>query len=259
LQSYEDVIAGGMVWGNKQFYLSKFHISDICKMKELLILPGALGSAEQMRHLEKELAADYKIHLLDFPGHGGDNIPESSFSIESFSKAVENYLSVNEIKECNVFGYSMGGYVAVYLAATRKGLINKCITLATKFHWDEQIAAKETQLLDPALMLEKVPAYADELKSRHHPSDWKTIVAKTKELFLRMGIHSPLQVGHFQGIDIPTLLLLGDRDKMISIAETVAVYKLVPGAQLGVIPASAHAIEKTDIKTLAYLIRRFID
>jgi pimeloyl-ACP methyl ester carboxylesterase len=151
----------------------------------------------------------------------------------------------------------MGGYVAMYFAATFPGRVNKIITLGTKFLWDEAIAAEEVKMLDPEVILQKIPAFADELRKRHKPEDWKIILGKTKEMLIRMGIHSPLQMTHYHSIKNPCLLLTGDRDKTVSIGETLAVYKQLAEGQFGVIPMTPHAIEKTDINTLAYLIGHF--
>jgi len=59
-------------------------------------------------------------------------------------------------------------------------------------------------------------------------------------------------------ITIPTLLLLGDSDKMVGLEETTAVFKSIPGAQWGVLPGTPHPIEQVDVVMLAYHLRRFI-
>jgi hypothetical protein len=53
------------------------------------------------------------------------------------------------------------------------------------------------------------------------------------------------------------MLLLGDRDKMVLLEETVAVYKSLPNAQMAVLPCTAHPIEQVDIALLDFFVRRF--
>ena len=67
-----------------------------------------------------------------------------------------------------------------------------------------------------------------------------------------------MQLQDYTDIKTPSLLLLGDRDKMISTDETFAVYKQLPNAQLGILPATAHPIEKANIATLSFFIEQFI-
>ena len=51
--------------------------------------------------------------------------------------------------------------------------------------------------------------------------------------------------------------MLGDRDKMITLEETLQVYHHLPNAQFSVLPATPHPIEKANVQLLAYLIRNF--
>ena len=151
----------------------------------------------------------------------------------------------------------MGGYVAMYLTKYHPQKINKVITLATKFHWDETVAAKEIKMLDAAIIEQKVPAFAAQLQQRH-AQHWKLLLERTAALLLSLGKNNALQLEDYATINTPCLLLLGDRDKMISTEETFEVYKQLPNAQLGMLPATAHPIEQVNVNTLAFFIQQFI-
>lgn len=226
-------------------------------MEHIILLHGAAGSGSQLLPLKQKLQDKFIVHVPDLPGHGGSELPASGFSIESFSKFLSAYIDEKELNKVILFGYSMGGYVAMYAAATFPSKVKSVITLGTKFLWDESIASEEVKMLDQEVIMEKVPAFGEDLKRRHLPHDWKMVLATTKEMLLRMGIHNPLQLAHFHNMKPPCLILTGDRDKTVSIGESLAVYKQLNDAQLGVIPLSAHAIDKTDIDLLAYMIFRF--
>ena len=73
-----------------------------------------------------------------------------------------------------------------------------------------------------------------------------------------MGGANPLAVEDYVAVPTKVLLLLGDRDKMVTLDETVAVFKQLPVAQLGVLPATYHPIETVDIQQLAYLTKKFL-
>ena len=97
-------------------------------MKHLLLLHGALGSLEQFDELETRLSKKFIVHTLNFSGHGGLPIPEEGFSIELFAKDVLNYLNNKKIDSINIFGYSMGGYVALYLAVHHPNPVSMSVT-----------------------------------------------------------------------------------------------------------------------------------
>ena len=156
-------------------------------MQHLLLLQGAIGAKDQLQPLAERLADKYIVHNINFTGHGGTTIPEEIFSIPLFAKQVLAYLAENNIDKTNLFGYSMGGYVAMYLAKNNPEKINKCITLATKYHWDETVSATEVKKLDPATIQKKIPAFAEQLKQRHVPQDWEIVLKKTAELLIGLG------------------------------------------------------------------------
>ena len=147
--------------------------------QHLLLLHGAIGSKQQLQELADILEDKYIVHTISFSAHGGTHISEEPFSIELFAEEVLNYLQENNIAQTTVFGYSMGGYVALYLAKYYPQKINKVITLATKFYWDEEIAAREIKMLDADLIQKKLPAFAQQLQQRHAPQDWKIVLEKT--------------------------------------------------------------------------------
>lgn len=226
-------------------------------MQNLLVLHGAIGAADHMKPLAEALSDKYKVHTLNFSGHGG--MPYAGdFSIPLFAGEALQFIEARKLEDVSVFGYSMGGYVAMYMAMKQPKLLQKVVTLATKFHWDADVAAKEVQMLDADKIEAKVPAFAKMLKERHAPNDWKEVLAKTAEMLRGLGDDNALKIADYATIQIPALILLGDKDKMISLEETTAVYRALPNAQMGVLPDTPHPIEQVDAELLAYFIKRFV-
>jgi hypothetical protein len=137
--------------------------------------------------------------------------------------------------------------------------VNKIVTLATKFHWDEQAAAKEIKVLDAKIILEKVPAFARQLEQRHLPNDWKILLDKTKEMLLKLGKNNVLKVEDYKNISIPCLLLLGDKDKTVTVEETGAVHRALPVAIFKLLADTAHPIEQVNTDLLFKMISEFFN
>jgi pimeloyl-ACP methyl ester carboxylesterase len=227
-------------------------------MQHILLLHGALGSRDQLVPLSQALQDKFHTHSFNFSGHGGRPFPADPFSIPLFSNEILEYMQQNNISQASIFGYSMGGYAAMYLANHHPEKVNTLITLATKYHWDEKTAAKEVKMLDATTIQEKIPAFAAQLQQRHASNDWKELLDKTKQLLLGLGNNNALQAEDYTSITTPSLLLLGDRDKMVSLDETVAVYKQLSSAQLGILPGTPHPLEQVNITLLTQLITDFI-
>ncbi|MEO7308977.1 MAG: hypothetical protein ABIX01_01155 [Chitinophagaceae bacterium] len=132
-------------------------------------------------------------------------------------------------------------------------------TLATKFDWDEAIAEREVKMMDAGKITAKLPAFAAQLEQRHSPGDWKDVLAKTRDLLLTMGKDNPLKPEDYRRILQPVLLMVGDRDKMVSLEETVTAFRSLPAAQMAVLPATPDPIEQADPEMLAWQLGRCIN
>jgi pimeloyl-ACP methyl ester carboxylesterase len=227
-------------------------------MRHLILLHGAIGCMIQLQPLAELLSKDYIVHTLDFTGHGSKARMTDVYSMPVFANDVLNYMRQNELAIADIFGYSMGGYVALYLARHYPDRISSVVTLATKFHWDGATAEKEIQMLNAEKIEAKLPVFAEMLRLRHQPGDWKDVLAGTAEMMRRLGADTTMKSHDYVGVQAPCLILLGDRDKMVSLDETVAVYEALPIAQLGILPGTSHPIEQMDITLLEYMIKRFI-
>lgn len=224
----------------------------------VLLLHGAIGSSAQMITLKTEFEKHFPdVRVIDFPGHGGKEISED-FSIPFFAESVLKWMHENNLPSINIFGYSMGGYVALYLARHFPERIGKIITLGTKLEWNESIAEKETKLLNAEKIEEKVPQFAAELKSRHEPEDWKLVLKKTIDMMLQLGKSPALSQEDFSKINHPVILSLGELDKMVSVEETQEVNKLLKNSKFELIPATPHPIEKADPKIISEPILAFL-
>ncbi|WP_276503390.1 alpha/beta fold hydrolase [Terrimonas pollutisoli] len=227
-------------------------------MQHLLLLHGAIGAKDQLQSLADELSDYYIIHTLNFSGHGGEPFHASDFSIPVFAGDVVTYLKENNIRQTNIFGYSMGGYVALYLVRHSPILVNRVITLATKFQWNPGIATKEAAMLNADTIEEKVPAFAEQLQQRHYPNDWKIVLQKTKQLLVQLGDKNDLQLNDYQTILTPSLLLLGDKDKMVTPEETAQVEQALPNGKFQLLENTPHPLEKVDVKMLGNIIHQFL-
>lgn len=228
-------------------------------MPPLLLLHGALGAADQLLPLAAQLRhTGREIHTLNFSGHGGSPFPTRGFSIPLFAADIHTYLQQQHLTTVDIFGYSMGGYVAMYLARQQPHLVHRLVTLATKYHWDPATASKEVKHLHPPTILEKVPAFAQTLQQRHAPQPWETLLHHTACMMTDLGNNPALLQNDYPAITHPCLLIVGDKDKMVSLEETISTFRQIPRAQLTVLPATPHPIEQVDTEQLAAHIHRFL-
>jgi len=227
-------------------------------MKHVFLLHGAIGAADQLKPLAARLGKTVVTHTLNFSGHGSRAMPTEPFSIGLFAENVLSEMVAQKLNKISILGYSMGGYVGMYLAKHHPDKVEKIVTLGTKYHWDEAIAAREIQMLDPGKIEQKIPAFAASLRGRHAPNDWKQVLQKTAEMMTALGKDNTLKTADYTSITHPSMILLGDRDKMVTLNETVDVFKALPNGQMGILPGTQHPIEQVDLDLLAFMTERFL-
>ena len=224
--------------------------------KDLILLHGALGSAAQLQALQNILSEDFNCHTLNFDGHGGKSI-KSNFSIEHFTDNLTDFIKFKDLKSPAIFGYSMGGYVSLN-AASQGVELERIVTLGTKFDWNPDGSQKEVEKLNPEVIEQKIPKYAEYQSSLHSPEDWKVVMNNTAEMMLNLGSNPVLIKKALQKINIPVLCCRGSNDNMVSKEETVSVIQELPNANYVELVEFQHPIEKVKTEVLANVIRDFL-
>lgn len=194
---------------------------------------------------------------MNFAGHGGQPSPET-FSIPLFANQLGDFILDNKLQPADIFGYSMGGYVAVYLAKEQPELVGRIITLGTKWKWDADIAEREARMLDPDKIQAKIPAFAEALAKRHAPQDWKVVLQKTAEMMGAMGRDNPLTRADMTSVKNRILVCLADGDTMVTLEETQEAVARLPNGALRTIGSSQHPIEKVELAQLVVEIKNFL-
>lgn len=225
-------------------------------MNKLILLHGALGSSSQLKNLADNLSKDFEVYSFDFSGHGSKSKTECDFSIRLFADELDRFIIDNEINNPFIFGYSMGGYVAIYHQLEYNTKIKAIFTLATKFDWTAENAAKEVRLMDADIIMQKVPKFADELKSVHGVR-WTNVISKTAAFMTELGYNPLLKSDNLIQLQIPLLVAVGDRDNMVTIDETLNVHKLVTNSHLHVFSNMIHPINKVNTDRLANEVKLY--
>jgi len=226
-------------------------------LKTLLLLHGAIGAKDQLQPLAEALKGSFKVHTINFSGHGGEPFSDA-FTIQQFAEEVLEHISNHQLKNVYVFGYSMGGYVALFLANKHPQTFEKIVTLATKFKWSPELALREVKMLDPKIIEERIPAFAKALQERHAPNSWKLLMEKTSAMMLGLGEKPLLTANDFQNIHTPVKLAIGNADKMVSIEETSEVANWLPNSRFLILQDVPHPIEKVPIARLVEVITAFM-
>ncbi|MGH1519375.1 alpha/beta fold hydrolase [Chryseobacterium sp. JK1] len=224
-------------------------------MPNLILLHGALGHSDIFNPYLETLSQYFTVHTPLFSGHGDTELPAGGINTEKYTEELDLYCKENNLTEISLFGHSMGGYVALCYAMKNPENINSIITLGTKFDWTEEQALKESKMLNPDAILEKVPKYAQLLESQHGQK-WKQLLPAIADLMVDLGKNPPLK-NNLTEIQIPVQIMVGDQDNMVTIEESVNVYRTLPNAKLAVLPDTKHPMDKVRPSLLLDVMKDF--
>jgi pimeloyl-ACP methyl ester carboxylesterase len=216
----------------------------------LVLLHGAYMTIDAMGEVLPELARSRQVIAVELQGHGRTADVDRPLSYEQMADDTAALLRHLEIEEADVFGFSMGGGVALQVAIRHPEVVRKLVVASASYASDHMHAE----------LLEMIPSITPEvfagspieeayLQTAPNPDDFPTLVAKLKQLDMEPFAWPQEDI---RGISAPTLLIVGDSDA-IHLEHAVELFRLLgggvmgdlaglPKSQLAVLPGTTHFI-----------------
>lgn len=258
------------------------HAIDEAHGPPIVLLHGFTGSSENLEELARGLRDDGRRTVrLDLVGHGLSDAPEEidRYRMEACVADVAHTLQILGLERVDLFGYSMGGRVALALALARPDLVRSVATVgatagiadpaarAARIEADEKLADSilrdgigtfvehwmaqplfATQRRVPQAVLDRERALR--LGNRPHGL----------ALSLRgmgSGAQPPLHDA-LASLRAPALLVAGAEDpKFVAIARDLA--NRIPLARVRVVASAGHAVQLEQPDALSRLLRSFLE
>lgn len=208
-------------------------------MKNLILIHGALGNANELSALAKDFESQFNVYCYDIPGHGKRSNELAKFTLNGLVADFEQYLS--RVGETYVFGFSLGGYLALSTALKNSSFIKGIVTLGTKVHWSDNEAQKEVRNLDLRLLAEQAPSFYSYLNDLHGPH-LEELCKATAVFMTELGQTPPLNPVSVQQIDIPVRMVRGGKDKMVDAQSTLELVAAMKNAFYTEIPSFIHPL-----------------
>jgi pimeloyl-ACP methyl ester carboxylesterase len=224
----------------------------------LLLLHGGLFNIDlQFGQLIPGLAATRQVVAADFQGHGRTGDIDRPLTTPDLASDVVGLLRHLGIAGADVFGSSVGGAVALYLAIRHPELVRKLVVSSVSFHPDGD-RPENTEAVE-ALTVAAIagsPMEQDYLAKSPNPD-------KLQDLLDKLGRYDTGFTGwadaDIQEMAAPTLITVGDCDA-VRLDHMVRFLQLrggdvngdfvgVPASQLAVFPGTTHffGLAKTEL------------
>ena len=234
----------------------------------LLLLHGGLFNIDlQFGALLPGLAATRQVIAVDFQGHGRTNDVDRPLRIADLASDVAGVLQHLGVAQVDIFGFSVGGATALYLAIKHPELVRKLIVSSATFH--PAGARPENSDAVGSLTVEMIAGTPMEQEYRAkspHPD-------KLQDLLDKLGTFDEGFTGwsdhDIEGIAAPTLITVGDCD-LVTLDHAVKFLRLrggdvngdfvgVPASQLAVLPGTTHFFGLARTTLVLDLVLHFLD
>ena len=216
----------------------------------LIVLHGAYMTVDAMGEIVTGLAETRQVIAVELQGHGRTADIDRELSYEAMADDVAALIEHLGIDEADVFGFSMGGGVALQAAIRHPEVVRKLVVASASYASDHMHA--ELLEMIPSITPEAFagsPIEEDYLRTAPNPEDFPTLVAKLKRLDMEPFAWPPEDI---RGITAPSLLIVGDSDA-IHLEHAVEMFRLLgggvmgdlvglPKSQLAVLPGTTHFI-----------------
>jgi len=234
-----------------------------------LLFFNGIGANLELAQPLAEMMPERDIVTFDMPGIGGSPAPLVPYRPWMVSRAAATILDRFGFGDVDVIGVSWGGGAAQQFALQYRRRTKKLILCATstgmtmvpgKFEALSKMATPQRYLDKDYLMKNFEKLYGDEggdFASHHH------IRLKPPTLrgymFQMLAMVGWTSLPFIPFLNVPTLIMGGDRDKIVPLINMKIIHRAMPNARLHVVPGGGHLFIISRLPEIMPIVRGFLE
>jgi pimeloyl-[acyl-carrier protein] methyl ester esterase len=242
---------------------------------DLVLLHGWGMHAGVWEDVVEALLDDYRITLLDLPGHGYSRLPQVSHTLAELTALVAAVTP----SQATWIGWSLGGLIAQRLALDQPDRVQKLVLVSSspcfvqRPDWPAALAVPVLHAFADGLSRDYRATLQRFLALEVHGSEHeRTQLRRLRDLVFQHGDPDPAALGagltilensdlrpELHRLRCPVLLLLGRRDNLVPAAAGTAIQARLADARLHLFERAAHAPFFSHLDDFITRLRTFLD
>ncbi|MFA6574049.1 MAG: alpha/beta fold hydrolase [Nocardioides sp.] len=252
----------------------------------IVLIHGMAGSLTTWDPVFADLARSCDVIAVDLPGHGSSSRSVDDYSLGSLAASVRDVLDALEVKTATIVGHSLGGGIAMQfmyqfpercerLVLVSSGGLGREVTPMLRAltvpgaglalavgarlqHQRHVVAAGRLARPLARRVWNDLPYMLRQMATLDDP--------ETRRSFLAT-INAVIDVGG-QGINasdrlhlaagLPTLIVWGEKDRMIPSGHGYAAAELIPGSRFELVPGAGHYPHEDSPDLFASIVTDFV-
>lgn len=248
--------------------------------KPLIFLHGLMTSSHLWRNVTPGLTYGNTIYGLDLMGSGLSEKPQNqTYSIDTYVNQLGKFIEGFHLENPIIAGHDIGGSIAALYAIRNPGKVRKLMLLNAPLY--PGYSAPGLGLLKVPLLggmltgdwylqrmlrggVEKPQSMPDSLLSQYlapykdDPGAPVALLKQVKELNLDAALEKEV-VPNLPKLQVPTLIIWGDRDTYTSLDVGKEIKKSLPGSELYVVLQTQHYPIEERPEDVRQAMKEFID
>jgi len=237
------------------FRSGKIHYADSGKGKVIALIHGYLETMEVLEKLAIRIAENFRVVIIDLPGHGQSDYTEETNTMEIFAEAIKEVLDFLGIKKVFLVGHSMGGYAALgFVQMFPESICGYCLFHSHPFADSPEVLIKRVnniKLIEDGKKDEMIPGFVHGLYAATNLEILKDkvegsvkIASQTSEATiiadLRGMMDRPSRVHLIEEGKYPFLWILGTMDSHINYEAIQQKVRLPGNSSVVILHNSGH-------------------
>jgi pimeloyl-ACP methyl ester carboxylesterase len=251
----------------------------------ILLIHGMAGSSGTWVPVMRRLADRYTVIAPDLLGHGASAKPRGDYSLGAQASSVRDLLGVLGMESATLVGQSLGGGIAMQLAYQHPELCERLV-LAGSGGLGREVSGvlrlltlPGAEYVMPAIFPRFVRRRGDELsmflrdlgiRAPNLAETWRAYASltdpETRHAFVRTlrsvidpGGQSVSATGRlYLAAAVPSLILWGERDRIIPVEHGRRAHELMPGSRLEIFEKAGHFLHAEEPERFAEVLGDFI-
>jgi pimeloyl-ACP methyl ester carboxylesterase len=233
------------------------------KRPPIILIHGAGGSYLSWSPQIRRLAGE-KIYAPDLPGHGQSE-GTGRQSIEEYADDVINFMDAESIQAAVLAGISMGSAIALMLVLKSPQRVAGLVLIGGGAKMP--VAKNTLGTIGKADTFESTVEFIN--TNFFSPAASQDLIRLSKQGLLKT--NPSVMLGDFLAcnrfdvadrladIQIPTLVLCGEKDKMMPPKFSTSLRDAIPNAQLSIVENAGHMLQLEQPDAVADAMKQFVD
>lgn len=220
----------------------------------IVYLHGWGQNIQMMEPIAKPLEKTHRLIILDLPGFGISDEPETAWELNDFVEMLKELMKKLNIDKPSLIGHSFGGKISLLYAS--KYEVNKLMLLASPYKVKIKKPSMKVKILKKLATLPGLGNIAEKMKKHLGSTDYKNASPTMREILVKH-VNTDL-TEDAKKITCPTFIIWGTNDEAVPVEDAYELEKIIKDSGLSIYEGCTHYAYLERLGQTNAIIKTFI-